>query len=349
VDSIDADVAVQQLIRGLLFLGGAIVFGLFATWLAGWLCRRSKLPPGLTLAAQILTPVALLYGASLYLDVAGQVVQARVAKTEERIAHHTSGRSIPGNWSRSFWASVTFDTPDGPGMAPLWLDETTYDALQPGTSLAVRHLPWLPFIARPADQSTLALVPWKWLAAVLAALAIVLTLRPVLRSVLRPAPAWLKALIILTSIAVAIIWFVFPAPWVTPLDPPVLTAQADVLKVREETRSFLSGRTSGSVPAPQPWNIVELQFVPEGRQKPVIAVDSVDAGSVANLQAGARLPVSYSKSNPRDARLAGTRTWRWKEWIELADFALWGVIVIAGMTLLGKAASAWWRRIVRPS
>lgn len=349
MDSIDADAAVQYVLRGLLFLGGAVAFGLFTTWLAGWLCRRSKLSPGLTFAAQILTPIALLYGVSLYLDVAGHVVQARVASTEERIAHHTSGRSIPGNWSRSFWASVRFDTPEGPGMAPLWLDETTYDALRPGVSIAVRYLPWLPFIARPADQSTLAFVPWRWLAAAIIALAIVLALRPVLRSVLRPTPAWLKTLIILTSIAVAIIWLVFPAPWVTPLGPPVLTAQADVLKVREETRSFLSGRTSGSVPAPQPWNIVELRFVPEGRQKPVIAVDSVDVGSVANLQVGARLPVSYNKSHPRDARLAGTRTWRWKEWLELAEFALWGVITVAAVTLLGKAASAWWRRIVRPS
>jgi hypothetical protein len=298
-----------------------------------------------TAAAQILTPVTVLYGLSLYLDVAGHVVQARVTSTEERIAHHTSGRHTPGGWSRSFWASVNFDTPEGPGMAPLWLDEATYDALMPGASIAVRYLPVLPFIARPADQSTLAFVPWRWPGIALIALAVVLTLRRVMRGV----PAWLKAFSILVSIAAAVVWFVFPTPWVAPLEPPVLTAQAEVKRVREETASFTSGRATGSVPAPQPWNIVELQFVPEGRKKPVIAVDSVDVGSVPNLRVGERLPVTYNKSNPREARLAGTRTWRWKEWGELAQWAVLGIITLAVMSLLGKVMGAWWRRVMRPS
>ncbi len=230
-------------------------------------------------------------------------------------------------------------------MAPLWLDEATYDALMPGASIAVRYLPVLPFIARPADQSTLAFVPWRWLGIALIALAVVLTLR----RVMRPLPGWLKAFSILVSIAAAILWFVYPTPWVTPLEPPVLTAQAEVKKVREETRSFTSGRATGSVPAPQPWNIVELQFVPEGRQKPVIAIDSVDVGSVPDLRVGARLAVTYNKGNPREARLAGTRTWRWKEWGELAQWAVLGIITLAAMSLLGKVMGAWWRRVMRPS
>ena len=101
------------MIRGLLLLGGALVFGAFATWFVGWLCRRAKVANGLMLAAQILTPVAVIYGLSLYLDVAGHVVQAKVTSTEERIAHANSGHSIPGSWSRSFWARVEFETPEG--------------------------------------------------------------------------------------------------------------------------------------------------------------------------------------------------------------------------------------------
>jgi hypothetical protein len=129
----------------------------------------------------------------------------------------------------------------------------------------------------------------------------------------------------------------------------VLVAQAEVRKIREETHSFTSGRTTGSVPAPQPWNVVELQFVPEGRKKPVIAVDSVDAGSVPNLRVGERLAVTYSKNNPREARLAGTRTWRWKEWGELAQWAVLGIITLAAISLLGKFVGAWWRGIVQRS
>lgn len=341
----DQDLVVQHLIRIAWFVGSVIAFTLFATWLAGWLCRRAKASSGVTFAAQALTPLAVLYGLSLYLDVAGHVVQARVTSTEERIAHHTSGRTTPGGWSRSFWANVEFETPEGPGMAPLWIDAATYDALMPGASIAVRYLPVLPFIARPADQSTLAFVPWRWLGIAFAAAAAIV----VLRRIMRPLPGWVKAFTILAGIGGAILWLVFPSPWLAPLESPVLTAQAEVKRVREETRSFTSGRTTGSVPAPQPWNVVELRFIPEGRTKPVIAVDSVDAGSVPNLQAGAHLPITYSKNNPREARLAGTRTWRWKEWRELAEWAVVGLVMIALVSLLGKVVGAWWRRATSPS
>jgi hypothetical protein len=338
----DQDVVVQLLTRGLSLLAGAIALVVFATWFVGWLCRRSSVPAGWTALAQVLTPVALTYAASLYLDVAGQVVQARVGSTEERIAHHNSGHSTPGSWSRSFWATAEFETPEGPRMAPLWIDEATYDALEAGAPIAVRHLPWLPFIARPADQSTRSFVPWRWLAVGGFLLGIILLLRPVLRRL----PAAMKALAILTALIVTVFWLVYPTPWVRPLASPVLTTDAEVIRVREETRSFTSNRSTGSVPAPQPWNVVELRFVPQGRKKAVIAVDSVDAGSVAGLRTGARLPVSYSANNPRDARLAGTRNWRWKEWMELVQWAFAAVVVFGGFWLLGKAVKPLWRRLI---
>ncbi len=341
----EQDLAVQYVIRGLSLLGGALVLVTFATWFAGWLCRRAAVSPGPTLFAQLITPVALFYAASLYLDLAGHIVQAQIASTEERISYHTSGHSIPGAWSRSFWGTVTFDEPGGLGKLLLWLDETTYDSLQPGSPILVRHLPWLPMIARPADQSTRALVPWRWMAAGIFVLGAIL----VLRSTLRQVPAWLKALGVLAGVGIAVVWWVFPTPWETPLESPILTANADVQSVREETRSFIGGYTDGSFPAPQPWNIVELRFVPEGRGKAVIAVDSVDVGSVAGLKVGARLPVSYNASNPRDARLAGVRTWPRKEWGELAQYLVSIVIVIAGFMLLTKAAGAWWRRLMSRS
>jgi hypothetical protein len=337
------DAAIQLVLRSLYLLGGALAFGLFATWFVGWLCRRASVPNGLTLLAQLATPVALFFAASFYLDVSGQVVQARVETTEERISHQMAGHSIPGAWSRSFWATVAFDTPEGLRKAPLWIDEVTYDALLPGAPLAVRYLAWLPLIARPADQPTRTLVPWRWLAAGLVFLAAGLTIRPLLRRV-PPAP---RALAILVGVGALVTWWVFPTPWVTPIDPPILTAEAEVLRVREETRSFISGRTTGSVEAPQPWNIVELRFLPAGRKKPVTAVDSVDVGSVAGLQAGARLTVTYNATHPRDARLAGTRTWRRKEWGELGEFAVLLVVICGGFALLGKGVAAWWRRRLR--
>jgi hypothetical protein len=120
-----------------------------------------------------------------------------------------------------------------------------------------------------------------------------------------------------------------------------------MLRVREETRSFMSGRSTGSVDAPQPWNIVELRFLPAGRTKPVTAVDSVDAGSVAGRERGARLTVTYNAAHPREARLSGTRTWRRKEWGELGEFAVFLVVICGAFVLLGKVVGAWWRRMLR--
>jgi hypothetical protein len=338
----DSDVVVQILIDIAVFTGGAVAVGVVATWLVGKVSRRAGLSNGFALLAQVLTPVTLFYLGSMYLDVAGIVVEAQVTSTEERISYRPR---TPGAWSRSFWAAVTFTAPDGPAMAPLWIDEGRYDALRPGATVAVRYLPLLSFIARPADQSTRALVPWRWLAiaAGVAACAGILWLG------LRRASPVLKGLTVLAAIVFGVIWIRFPTPWPPPIEPPVRTATAEVRSVRTVTHSFLSGGSTGTVAAPQPWEVVELQFVPEGRDKPVIAVDGVDVGSVAGLEVGARLPVSYSANRPRDARLVGARTYRWREWRELGEHAATGVVVIGGLLALGTLAGAWWRRSVRRS
>ena len=57
----------------------------------------------------------------------------------------------------------------------------------------------------------------------------------------------------------------------------------------------------------QPYQIVELSFVPGGRRDTVIAVDAVDSGSVMGLGRGAVLPVRYDPAAPRRAVLAAGR------------------------------------------
>jgi hypothetical protein len=335
---VDPDVAIQRVLNSLFLLGGALVIGLVATWFVGWLCRRARLPNGLTLLAQLLTPVALFYSTSLYFDVAGIAAEGRVVSTEERISY---GSHIPGSWSRAFWATVQIDSPSGPEKLLLWIDDERYDALRAGSPIVVRYLPWVPFIARPADQSTRALVPWRWLA--IGGLVVAAGL--VLRAILRRAPPLVQGLGILGAMLMAVTLLIFPTPWVTPLEPPVLTTTADVRDVRDVTRSFAD--MDSSVPAPQPWNLVELHFLPEGRSQEVVAVDGVDMGSVAGLQKGARLPVTYSARDPRDARLAGARTYRWREWQELGEWIVATVVVFGAFILLQKAAGAWWRRLTR--
>ncbi len=336
----DPDLVVQRLVSGLVFLGGAIVAGAVAAWLVGGLCRRAGLGNGLTVLAQVLTPVALFYAGSLYLDTAGVVAAAQVQSKDESISYSSR---IPGDWNRSFWATVGFTSADGPTQAVLWLDEATFDGLRPGAALDVRYVTWFPHIARPASDSTRSLVPWRLLAPAGLVLAAGATLWLLLR---RRAPV-LMGLTFFAAIAGSVVWWVFPTPWETPLEEPVVTAQAEVRGVRTETRSFLSGRTTGAVEAPQPWDVVELNFVPEGRDQPVVAVDSVDVGSVPTLKLGSRVAVRYNAGNPRDARLPGTRTYRWREWLELGKYLALVVVMLGGVLLLSRLAGMWWMRVKR--
>jgi hypothetical protein len=169
------------------------------------------------------------------------------------------------------------------------------------------------------------------------------------RTLRRRAPV-LMGVIVFAAIAGAVVWWVFPTPWDDELEQPTATTLAEVRSVRTVTRSFVSGRSTGYIEAPQRWNVVELQFVPEGRDQPVVAVDGVDEGSVKGLVPGATLPVRYNPNHPRDARLDGSRTYRWREWIELGEYIVLIILVFGGLWLLGKLASAWWRRLTtRPS
>jgi hypothetical protein len=333
---------IQRLMNGALFLGGALLVALVATWLVGRLCHGARLPGGLTLLAQVLTPVALFYAASLYLDAAGSVAAATVQRKDELISYQTR---IPGGWNRSYWATVLFTTADGPTDAALWLDEATFDGLRPGSPLDVRYVAWFPHLGRPASHSTLTLVPWRWLARALFAAVLAAALWLALR---RRHPA-LMAVLLFAAIFFGVVWWVFPTPWETPLVDPVLATQAEVRRVQDVTRAFVSGRTLGAVDAPQPWQLVELHFVPEGRDQRVIALDSVDEGSVPGLTLGARVPITYSAQAPREARLdGGARTYRWREWLELGEYLALVAAAWLAVALFARLAKAWWRRLTRP-
>lgn len=335
----ESDLVVQRLANGAMFLVAALLLGLFSTWLVGHVCRAARLTSGLVVLAQLMTPVALFYGGSFVFDRVGAVAAATVESKEERINYQTR---IPGSWSRSYWATVRFPTSEGPTPAVLWLDEATFDRLRTGAALDVRYASWFPHIARPASQSTLALVPWGWLtrALVVAGVAVGMWLG------LRRRPL-LMGVSFFLAIAAGVVWWVFPTPWEPRLAEPTRTAEAEVRSVRDVTRAFLSSRTTGAIDAPQPWQLVELRFVPEGRDEAVTALDGVDEGSVVGLEVGARVPVTYSARTPRDARLAGTRTYRWREWQALGEYVLLIAAVWVGVTLAARLAAAWWRGLIR--
>lgn len=331
----DYDLATTRLTQGAIAFAVALVVVVAAMWLTGWLCRRRGLSGRLTALLQVLAPVALFYAGSLYLDAAGLVAKAAVAIRDERIGYVNR---IPGGWNRSFFAAVRFDAPDGPAQAMLWLDEPTFDALHVNDVVEIRYVGWFPHVARLTSTSTRGLVPFRFLAmGGLAAVAAMLLWRALRR---RPVALGIAGV---AAVALFLYAWWMPAPWETPLAEPIATTDAEVYQIRDVTISFLSGDEYGSIDAPQPWQLVELHFVPEGRDQPVKALDGVDAGSVSGLRRGARVPIAYSRHSPRDVRLAGTRTYRWREWQALGEFLLWILVVVGALMLGGRI----FRRLVR--
>lgn len=64
------------------------------------------------------------------------------------------------------------------------------------------------------------------------------------------------------------------------------------------------GRTSGESIA-KPFEMLDLEFTPEGASEPVHVLDSIDRNSVPGLQVGVVLPVEYSAVDPDSARITG--------------------------------------------
>jgi hypothetical protein len=121
-------------------------------------------------------------------------------------------------------------------------------------------------------------------------------------------------------------------------DPDIQrSATALVRNIRHITKVGGNGR-SRAMTAWQPFDVVELSFLPEGRREAVTSVDSVDAGSVSNLAVGTPVTVAYSQRHPRAARIVGaSREHAWKNNLEV--FAVPGV---AALLLLLLAARGRW-------
>lgn len=332
----DQGLVVDRLMIALGALAGAAVGVPAAIWLVGRACRRRGWPSGLVFAAQALTPVVVFYAASIAFDLSATTGEAVVERKDERI---TYGTQIPGGWNRSYWATVRIAASDGPTPSLLWLGEATFDALHPDVRVAVHYWPAFPHLGRLAGESTTAWVPWTWLAWAAGVIALGRGVWHALAS--RPA---IRVVLAFVAVAGGVVWWVFPTPWDAPLAQPVVDGTAEVRQVRDVTRAFVSGRRTGHIDAPQPWQLVELQFVPEGRTEPVIAIDGVDLGSVRGLTVGARVPIRYRADAPREARLHGARTYRWREWLELGEYLLLLVATVAAIVLLGRLVSMLWRR-----
>jgi hypothetical protein len=85
---------------------------------------------------------------------------------------------------------------------------------------------------------------------------------------------------------------------------PQRQATAIVGQTRLVTALWGGWRLSGQ-PIPRPFQMVDLQFVPQGAKNPVHVLDRVDTGTVSGLTAGAHVRIIYPETEPRAARIAG--------------------------------------------
>ena len=115
--------------------------------------------------------------------------------------------------------------------------------------------------------------------------------------------------------------------------------EATIATVRDMHRvdRVWGGRRTEAEDAVQPYDIVELEFVPSGASGPVVAVDLVDANSVPGLAKGARLPIHYSVEQHRWAQLdAAARTYPWKNMRSFGIIAVIGLVFVGGWILVRR-------------
>jgi hypothetical protein len=96
-----------------------------------------------------------------------------------------------------------------------------------------------------------------------------------------------------------------------PMPAPTVSVRRGVGQVASIQRidKLFNGSRSRGVIAEQPVDVLAVQFVPDGRTEPVVAVDLIDRGSLPGLKEGSAVPVRYEAASPRTAWVEGaTRT-----------------------------------------
>jgi hypothetical protein len=65
------------------------------------------------------------------------------------------------------------------------------------------------------------------------------------------------------------------------------------------------GRSRSGQPIGRPFQMLDLEFTPEGATEPIHVMDRIDLGSVPSIEKGGRVPIVYQASDPAIAHVAG--------------------------------------------
>lgn len=254
--------------------------------------------------------------ASLYLDANGLETKGSVVEKAEWIAEKYA------RTSRRLQVSLRYRPRGAEREETSTIDvgEDSFDALSRGAGVRLRYQPvswmralepWAP-ATRLAGQRTS-----DWLRAVMPAdyVRILLSFAlgmPLFVLWLRRGRRYFWFLLLYLAAAAGY--------WLTPVSEPAPTGPtaATIAKVRYVHRieRILTTETGNRRSTPlqliRPMELVELEFVPEGRTEPVVATDKITADTLPGLKQGGRVEITYQKDRPRVARMnGGKRDYGW--------------------------------------
>jgi hypothetical protein len=282
-------------------------------------------------------PALVLAGFALHvwywqqIDLNGRNLTCTVDRKDERIDRRTRSDS----WTPTYHVSLSCPyTEAGAPMFPAFdTDAQEFDQIQRGTPFEVRYLRSvpLPLMLVGISSSHLARETLDvHLARLLAGFGPVVAIAGYLLTLSflgylmskRKVPGLRWAFFGL--LAPGVLWMLTPTLPVT-LSGKTAPATATVTELHQFTRMLDSSRSQG-IQAVTPYELVVLQYVPQGRREPVLAADMIDTGSRSHLTVGQQVQVDYEVDHPRRANIQGARRLYYWENVE-------GALVEAALTM----------------
>ncbi len=254
---------------------------------------------------------------SLLIDQRGVLITGHVFSKDERIVVRNA------SWTRNMDISVQYDPPDGYGGVAFMSAQLTpdrFDRLKKGDLvqlhyLLAKDLPAFPGaktmrqmhvlpMVRLADEQTwsgpaVIVDSHRTLVSALLAAVLILVLWRLFR-----VPYFGSAVFLCIVVAIAIS-MVADFPKAMPAPKNDVRMAAGTIKSLERWEWLFRDNRSQGLKADQPIQVAGVQFVPEGRTEPVVAVDLIDEGSLPGLREHAPVRLEYESAAPRVAYIRG--------------------------------------------
>lgn len=339
-------------------------------WLIGRILGIQLRFPGIILLLAVLG--AFLAG-SIELDRVGVVRSAQIIDKQEYVVVRTRGDWITaGDWTDHRTFTVRY-SPNGDPLprftstsaalaeelnlrstvesAILTPSVADFDRLRPGDSLDVRILRvgTLFSIVRPANQTTWTLILLGVVEGGLTVVALVY-----LAWLLRKTPVGYLPLTGVLVIAFCVPLVLAYRTWHEMDDVANATvhATATVGPVTRITKVQIGDeeRGGGEFDLWQPYDVVQLEFVPPNYPDSIIAIDEVDAnvGQAPRFTTGSHLEVVYPPDNPRAVRIPGqTRTHYLQTTLLAYEKFGEGLFFLGVLVFVGGVISRGWRGLYR--